>query len=53
MVTVVATKGLVAGDVLRRYGAEAGQDEPGGGSDDTRRKVVGGCCLGSCRCTYM
>ena len=36
MVTVVATQELEAGDVLRRFKAEAAKDEPHGGSFNNR-----------------
>ena len=41
MVTVVATQELEAGDVLRRFRAEAAQDEPHGGKNNNRYIVVG------------
>ena len=41
MVTVMATQELEAGDVLRRFGAEATQDEPHGGNNNNRYIVVG------------
>ena len=36
MVTVVATQELEAGDVLRRFKAEATHDEPPGGNNNNR-----------------
>ena len=41
MVTVVATQELEAGDVLRRFKAEAAQDEPRRGNNNNRYIVVG------------
>ena len=46
MVTVVTTKELEAGDVLRRFKAEAAQHEPHGGNTNNRyvlRPVFGNC----------
>ena len=40
MVTVVAIQELEAGDVLRRFKAEAAQDEPGPGNNNNRCTVV-------------
>ena len=36
MVTVVATQEIGAGDMLRRFKAEAAQDEPHGGNNNNR-----------------
>ena len=36
LVTVVTTKVLEAGDVLRRFKAEAAQHEPRGGNDNNQ-----------------
>ena len=41
MVTVVATQELKAGDVLRRFRAQAVQEEPRRGNDNDRCMVVG------------
>ena len=41
MVTVVTTQELEAGDVLRRFKAEAAQDEPRRGNNNNRYIVVG------------
>ena len=46
MVTVVAIQDLEAGDVLRRFKAEAAQDEPRHGNDNNR-------CIGTCVSLHM
>ena len=46
MVTVVATQELEAGDVLRRFKAEAAQNEPRRGNNTNRYIVVGVVAVG-------
>ena len=46
MVTVVATRELKAGDVLRRFKGEAAQDEPRRGNNNNRYIVVGVVAVG-------
>ena len=41
MVTVVATQELEAGDVLRRFKANAARDKPRRGKNNNRYKVAG------------
>ena len=53
MVTVVATQELEAGDVLRRFEAEAAQDERRRGNNNNRYIVVGLVAVGVCDAFHL